>query len=68
MQGPADIPEVGRSDAPAENPGGSQEPFSDDLGSERRRYERHGGDHVARYRWAAERLRGARVLDVGCGH
>jgi SAM-dependent methyltransferase len=27
-----------------------------------------GGDHVARYRWAAAGLQGARVLDVGCGY
>lgn len=68
MRGPADRGRPGVLGLPAENPGGSQEPASDDLAAERRRYERHGGDHVARYRWAAGRLRGARVLDVGCGH
>jgi SAM-dependent methyltransferase len=68
MPARAEPPTVAGSVAGDENPGGSQEPFSDDLRAERRRYERHGGDHVARYRWAAEGLRGARVLDVGCGH
>ncbi|HXQ95126.1 MAG TPA: class I SAM-dependent methyltransferase [Thermoplasmata archaeon] len=66
MPNPAEPPPSGSR--PGARPGGSQVPEKGDLASERRRYERHGGDHVARYRWAAERIRGGRVLDVGCGH
>ncbi|MCI4362220.1 MAG: class I SAM-dependent methyltransferase [Thermoplasmata archaeon] len=55
-------------DGAALNPGGSQVPLSNNLAAERRRYERHRGDHVARYRWVAGKLARARVLDVGCGH
>jgi len=55
-------------DGAALNPGGSQVPLSNNLAVERRRYDRHRGDHVARYRWVAAQLAQARVLDVGCGH
>jgi SAM-dependent methyltransferase len=50
------------------NPGGSSVPRSTELASELRWYARHRGDHVARYRWVADQVKGARVLDVGCGH
>ncbi|MCI4326918.1 MAG: methyltransferase domain-containing protein [Thermoplasmata archaeon] len=49
------------------HPGGSWRPATANLAWEQRRYERWGGDHVARYRWARAALRDARVLDVGCG-
>ena len=68
------VPDPAEPDRPrlragaAENPGGSHRPSTEDLTTERREYERHGGDHVARYRWAAPSVRGGRVLDVGCGH
>ncbi len=68
MRTSADVPPSGADRASGPHPGGSQVPQGDDLAAERARYERHGGDHVARYRWAAAHLRDARVLDVGCGH